>query len=111
MYFNDIIRTSLFGIYVYFMGFFSSQKDKFLNHKMLTRLSAGRPMSGRPRQSRSTGLVDRRAQDVHAARAGGPVDRAVDRRHDGQKFDHWVGRPEEQFCPFQLPMGRFELGL
>jgi len=35
----------------------------------------------------------------------------VDRRHNGQKSDRWGGRPEGQNCPFQLPAGRFILGL
>ena len=41
-----------------------------------------------------------------------PVDRAVDRRHNGQKYNRWagrpVGRPEGHFWPFKLPTALFE---
>ena len=40
-----------------------------------------------------------------------PVNRAVDRWHNGHKNDRWAGRPggrpEGQKCPFLLPTGRF----
>ena len=75
LYFKDLIRTDFCGIYVYFMRFFRRLKDKFSIPKSLTWLSAGRP-------DRSTvAEVGRpvRLTDVHKAKAGVPVDQAVDR--------------------------------
>ena len=90
LYFKDLIRTYFCGIYVYFMRFSSSQKDKFLNPINVDQAVC--PLTGpvdRGR-SRSTGPVDWRAQNVHAVRTVGrlTVQRAL-------LFENGPGRPAE----------------
>ena len=74
-----------------FMGFNQRQKDKFLIPKLFVLAvcrSTGLVDRGR---SQSTGPVDRRAQDVHTARAGGPIDH---------------GWPSRELCSLEMGPGR-----
>ena len=77
---------------------------------LLSRKGPGRPAESSALciQFRSTGRST--GQKAVALSIPSPVDRAVDRWHNGHKNDRWAsrpgGRPEGQFCPFLLPTGR-----
>ena len=95
LYFKDIIRTDFCEIYVYFMGFFGRQIDKFLipKYNLACLLPVDRTIDRG--KSRSTGPVDWRAQTCMAVWTGGPVDRAVDRPESSAlwKWPRSTGRP------------------
>ena len=88
LYFKDLIRTDFCGIYAILWDLIKDKNSSFQSlyyFDLAVCLSAGPVDRGR---GRSTGLVDRRAQNAHAAQAGRPVDR--------------VGRPSKSFCSLEM---------
>jgi len=122
--FKDLARTYFCEIYVILWDFIRVKKIRFQLLKFLAR-STG-PGVGRP--NRSTDMHERHAQASHSRPVDRTVDRlkapnsrvlagdrAVDRRHNGQKYDRCAGRPGDlpggHFCPFLLPTRIILIGL
>ena len=87
--YHSVLLNLFLWIFRDFMGFYQSQNTKFSIPKMSCSDFCRSTGPVDRARSRSTELVDRRAQNVHASLAGGPVDR--------------IGQPPESFCSLESP--------